>query len=137
MSKNTDAAIQNFFAEWTDKTGMKALCFALYAHMAACPGLRLEFVARPGVSYSIRMLGKGPEDVAALLDIIDDDPEDRWLSLCFYADLVTDPEELGDVVPGGLAGEDARCFDVDAPEGMENFLLERLREAHGTIAKTR
>ena len=45
-----------------------------------------------------------------MVDIIDDDPADRWLSVCFYDELVDDPKGLGDEVPGGLLGEDAKCF---------------------------
>jgi hypothetical protein len=70
------------------------------------------------------------------VDIIDDEPEARWLSVCFYADLVTDPEEHGDVVPGGLAGDDALCFDLDSPENnIEHYMLQRLQEAVTAAAK--
>jgi hypothetical protein len=65
----------------------------------------------------------------ALVDVIDDDPAARWLSVCFYADMITDPEELGDVAPGGLAGEDARCFDLESG-ARADYILERLKEAH-------
>ena len=134
------ADLDAFLASWTeDENAVKPLFLSLYSLLQGLDGVELEYKGRPGVSHSLRALYPGRKDrpLFVLVDIIDDAPEARWLSLCFYADLVTDPEELGDVVPGGLAGEDARCFDVDAPEGMENFLLERLREAHGTIAKTR
>ena len=134
------ADLDAFLASWTeDENAVKPLFLSLYSLLQGLDGVELEYKGRPGVSHSLRALYPGRQDrpLFVLVDIIDDAPEARWLSLCFYADLVTDPEELGDVVPGGLAGEDARCFDVDAPEGMENFLLERLREAHGTIAKTR
>jgi hypothetical protein len=65
-----------------------------------------------------------------MVDIIDDDPENRWLSVCFYDDLVSDPEERGDFVPKGLLGEDARCFDLDeADEDAVGYVAQRIREA--------
>ena len=132
------ADLDAFLASWTeDKNAVKPLFFSLYCLLQGLDGAELEYKGRPGVSHSLRALYPGRKDrpLFVLVDIIDDAPEARWLSICFYADLVTDPEELGDVVPGGLAGEDARCFDVDAPEGMEPFLLERLKEAYGNVSK--
>ena len=134
------ADLDAFLASWTeDENAVKPLFLSLYSLLQGLDGVELEYKGRPGVSHSLRALYPGRTDrpLFVLVDIIDDAPEARWLSICFYADLVTDPEELGDVVPGGLAGEDARCFDVDAPEGMEALLLERLKEAHGNVAKTR
>ena len=127
-----------FLASWTeDENAVRPLFLSLYSLLQGLDGVELEYKGRPGVSHSLRALYPGRKDrpLFALVDIIDDAPEARWLSICFYADLITDPEELGDVVPGGLAGEDARCFDVDAPEGMEPFLLERLKEAYGNVSK--
>ncbi len=132
------ADLDAFLAGWTeDKNAVKPLFLSLYSLLQGLDGVELEYRGRPGVSHSLRALYPGRTDrpLFVLVDIIDDAPEARWLSICFYADLVTDPEELGDVVPGGLAGEDARCFDVDAPEGMEPFLLERLNEAYGNVSK--
>ena len=132
------AELDTFLASWTeDENAVKPLFLSLYSLLQGLGGVELEYKGRPGVSHSLRALYPGRKDrpLFVLVDIIDDAPEARWLSICFYADLVTDPEELGDVVPGGLAGEDSRCFDVDAPEGMEPFLLERLKEAYGSVSK--
>lgn len=99
---------------------------------AADQGNRIvEFVARPGVSMSLRLVKPGAErPVAALVDVIDDDPEDRWLSVCFNADRITDPQTLGEPIPGGLQGGDGYCFDVGEDEGAEGaYLAERLAEA--------
>ena len=95
------------------------------------PGAELEFVARPGVSYSLRGKKKGGNrPVFALVDVVDDEPDNRWLSVCFYADLVTDPDEAGDFVPQGLLGEDALCFNLDADDpAMREYIARRLVEA--------
>lgn len=63
-----------------------------------------------------------------MVDVIEDDP--RWLSVCFYEEMVTDPEERGDSVPGGLLGEDGICFDVDAfDETLLSYIKQRITEA--------
>jgi len=61
---------------------------------------------------------------------VDDDPENRWLSVCFYADTVTDPESLGNLVPEGIMGENGYCFDVfEEDSSLFEYLEERIREA--------
>lgn len=96
----------------------------------------MEFLARPGVSLSLRILNPSlKRPLVAMLDVIDDDPENRWLSVCFYADLITDPQELGDIIPGGLQGGDGYCFDVEGDDGAPGeYLAERLREAWAKAA---
>lgn len=68
-------------------------------------------------------------DVASLDDV-------RFLSVCFYADTVTAPEERGDVVPGGLFDEEACCFDLDddAADAVD-YVEARLREAAAVFAE--
>lgn len=132
------AELNAFLETWVeDENGMKPLFLSLYSLLQSLEGTELEYKGRPGVSHSLRALYPGKEDrpLFVLVDVIDDEPSARWLSVCFYADLVTDPQDLGDIVPGGILGEDARCFDVDSPEGMRDFLLERLREAHAAVSQ--
>ena len=65
-----------------------------------------------------------------MVDIIDDDPENRWLSICFYAETITDPKEEDDIIPGGLLGEDGYCFDLfEEDNEMITYLKERMNEA--------
>ena len=54
------------------------------------PDVRFEFKARPGVSYSLRAANAKNDErpLFVLVDVVDDEPEARWLSVCFYADLV-------------------------------------------------
>lgn len=101
-------------------------------------GVALDFKARPGITYSLR--GAHPaqqgRDLFVLIDVIDDEPDQRWLSVCFYDELVTDLKEQGDWVPGGLMGEDARCFNVDeADEELVAYVVDRIREAGAAAAK--
>jgi hypothetical protein len=63
------------------------------------------------------------------MDFIDENP--RWLSVCFYGDLITDPEEYGDLVPEGLMGEDGYCFDLEENDpDLVKYIGKRLDEAY-------
>lgn len=127
----TQTAIAAFLKEWqTDPAGMKAVVEDFLAFLASEKGVVLDFNARPGVSYSLRARHENQKkrSLFAMVDIIDDDPENRWLSVCFYGDMVTDPEDVGDLVPGGLLGEDGYCFDLEDPENAP-YIRERLQEA--------
>jgi hypothetical protein len=122
-----------FLDSWTvDQNGVKPVFTSMYEYLRACDGVSLTYKGRPGVSHSLRArhAAQNTRELFVLVDIIDDEPDARWLSVCFYADLVTDPEERGDVVPGGLMGEDACCFDVDVLDDTTmRYMLQRLQEA--------
>ena len=95
----------------------------------------LDFKSRPGVSYSLRASFKNmnhkKRSLFALVDIIDDDPENRWLSVCFYVETITDPELIGNLIPQGILGEDGYCFDLDAfDEFLLAYIEERVDEAY-------
>ncbi|PID72085.1 MAG: hypothetical protein CSB34_04430 [Desulfobulbus propionicus] len=91
----------------------------------------IEFHPRPGVTYSLRGLYPGNKDkpLFVMVDVIEDEP--RWLSVCFYGAMITDPEEKGAFVPGGLLGEDAVCFDVEQyDDGEISYVEARIEEAY-------
>ncbi|MBW2683786.1 MAG: hypothetical protein JRC69_09555, partial [Deltaproteobacteria bacterium] len=68
-------------------------------------------------------------------DVIDDDPAERWLSVCFYGDMIADPEQRGEVIPGGLAGSDGYCFDMfEDDKELADYLVDRLVEACAAAA---
>ena len=96
------------------------------------------FISRPGVSYSLRAMmdinGHREPVLLALVDIIDDDPQNRWLSVCFYGEMITDPKEVGDLIPGGLFGKDGYCFDLfEYDEVMISYIEQRIDEVHRHI----
>jgi hypothetical protein len=108
-----------------------------YRELSSIEGVTLTFVARPGVSYSIRPVHKMQieRDKFAIIDVIDDDPNERWLSVCFYEDMITDPHERGELIPGGLAGKDGYCFDLcENDKELALYLLDRLKEAGAAAA---
>lgn len=131
-------ALNAFLEIWTnDVNDVKPLFTAMRDFLQSCDQVELDFKSRPGVSHSLRArhIAQKTRPLFVLVDIIDDDPEARWLSVCLYADLAEDPEGRGDVVPGGLFGEDACCFDIESSESQV-YMLERLREACANAARS-
>lgn len=125
--------MQDFLANWReDPLQAKDAFTEFLAFLSAQDNVHFSFKARPGVSYSLRAShsAQSRRELFALVDVVDDDPQSRWLSVCFYNDMVTDPEELGDFVPEGLLGEDARCFNLDGDDAsMRTYIGTRLAEA--------
>ena len=125
--------ISDLLHDWTtDDNGIKAVFTDLVELMDSFDGLIYSFKSRPGISHSLRAnVDNGDEKILTLMDIIDDDPENRWLSICFFAETISDPDEEGDLIPGGLLGEDGYCFDLFQNDvDMVSYLKERMREAH-------
>ncbi len=127
--------IERFLDGWTGSgQEVRARVRFFLDHLLAKDGVEIDFVARPKVSYSLRprrseQKAKG-RSLFAMIDIIDDDPDNRWLSVCFYGDMISDPEERGEVIPGGLAGDDGYCFDMfDDDVALADYLVARLDEA--------
>ena len=126
--------LDQFISEWKDNdTRIKQAFGELLAHLNTLDRTRMEFVARPTVSYSVRPKHdlQKKRTLYAMVDVIDDDPDNRWLSVCFYGEMITDPEEKGDLIPEGLLGEDGYCFDLDEYDAEDlDYLKLRLTEAH-------
>lgn len=126
--------VQQFLDEWNaDALDMKPVFTALYDGLKGWGGVRLEWVERPGITYSLRAVHENQTDrpLFMMMDVIDDDPEERWLSVCFYGDMVADPEEMGDLIPGGLLGADGYCFDIsEGDETQKEYVAARIREAY-------
>lgn len=120
-----------FLENWTaDPMRVKPAFLQLKSCLEACGEVRLSFKMRPGVSYSLRGSMNGDEGLFVMVDVVDDDPEARWLSVCFYDAQVADPEDLGDWVPEGLNGKDARCFDIGEEDAnLVAYVAERIKEA--------
>lgn len=131
------AQIDSFVQAWqADEQSMRACFLTLYQEVERLEGVSLDFTARPGVSYSLRPRHNAQKDrdLFAIIDVIDDEPEARWLSVCFYEDMISDPEERGELIPGGLGGSDGYCFDLyDNDKTSLDYVAARIREA-GTAA---
>jgi hypothetical protein len=132
---------QKFIEQWSeDALGTKSIFLALYQEMLRYDKIRFEFNERPGVSYSLRGIHLNQKDrpLFVMIDVIDDDPKQRWLSVCFYGDMIEDPDERGDLIPEGLLGADGYCFDITEDDAdMEKYVGQRIREAYAKAGNSR
>ena len=132
--------VKQFLDEWTDDAlGVKSVFQFLLGGLQEKADVHHEWVARPGITYSLRAKHGNQKDrpLFVMLDIIDDDPQQRWLSVCFYGDMITDPDELGDLIPGGLLGSDGHCFDIsERDDTLMEYVGARIQEAYENALKT-
>ncbi len=131
MNNETEQTLNTFIAEWKDTTEHNKAAFLHFKdYLSNKDGVLLDFIARPGVTYSLRAAHKNQTEkkLFVMVDVIED--INKWLSICFYGDMITDPDEKGDYVPGGLLGEDAICFDLEEQDtALVGYLEKRLDEA--------
>lgn len=122
--------------EWpAEQPGLKEAFLHLKQRAEGLPGAATDFVARPGITNSLRLvLNPAPQGrtrpLFCMLDVVP--MADEWmLSACFYADEIEDPDELGNLIPDGLLGEDGYCFDLEEGDReLLPYLEKRLAEAH-------
>lgn len=130
--------VDTFLAGWEDNALQVKKSFGvLKNYLADKDDLAFIFKARPGVSYSLRAkhILQARRELFVIMDVIDD-PENRWLSICFYPDMIADPEDRGVLIPLGLLGEDGYCFDLeDWDQEYLDYLKTRLDEAYEQAAK--
>ena len=124
--------LRAFIDEWKDTPERNRDVFLrLKEYLSSRPGVLLDFNPRPGLTYSLRAVHENQKDkeLFVMVDVIEDEP--RWLSVCFYGEMVTDPLEKGDFVPEGLLGEDAVCFDLERwDDDFIQYVETRLDEAY-------
>ncbi len=136
MNEEVAAELETFIEEWQEtEENNKAVFLDLKSFIEKKSGVELDFIPRSGVTYSLRVGHENQKDKSlfAMIDVIEDAP--RWLSVCFYGEMISDPDENGDFVPEGLLGEDAICFDLESKdEELTEYVKARLEEAY-TSAK--
>ncbi|MDY6905940.1 MAG: hypothetical protein SWH61_14785 [Thermodesulfobacteriota bacterium] len=133
MNNAEKKELEDLIASWTGtETKTRAAFLHLKTHLESKENAALTFKARPGVSYSLRGAYPGHNrQLFVMIDVIDDDPDNRWLSVCFYGDMIADPDEMGDMIPGGLLGEDGYCFDIEeAGDELIAYVETRIDEAY-------
>ena len=132
--------LKQFLKDWTEDTlGTKPIFTALMESIAGREDAALEFIARPGISCSLRGIPtkQTGKPLFVMIDVIDDNPRERWLSVCFYGDTIHDPEELGDLIPEGLLGEDGYCFDIEsADDHLKDYVGQRILEAYSSTCQS-
>ena len=124
--------ISDLIRNWkSDPQNLKKAFMELRDIIASKENTFITFKSRPGVSHSLRsnvITGDKESRIFALVDVIDDDPENRWLSVCFYNGTITEDKEPGNIIPDGILGEDGYCFDLDANEEyMISYLKDKYR----------
>ena len=126
--------LTQFLKDWTeDALGTKPIFIALMESLTAKDDVEPDFNARPGISYSLRGIPKNQagKPLFVMIDIIDDNPNERWFAVCFYGDTIQDPEGRGDLIPEGLLGEDGYCFDIEgADDDLKEYVGQWILEAH-------
>jgi len=131
MGKETDAELNAFIEKWKETPEKNRETFLHFReYLAGKEGVTLEFISRPGVTYSLRAAHavQKKKELFVMVDVIEDDP--RWLSVCFFGEMIKDPGEKGGFVPEGLLGEDAVCFDIEERnEELIRYIEFRLDEA--------
>lgn len=131
MKKEAAQAFAAFLEEWQETAEKnKAVLSHLKSVLEKKEGTAFDFIPRPGLTYSLRATHANQKEKSlyVMVDVIEDTP--RWLSVCFYGEMVSDPEEQGDFVPDGLLGEDAVCFDLEAwDDHLIAYVETRIDEA--------
>nr|WP_320012785.1 hypothetical protein [uncultured Desulfobulbus sp.] len=128
--------LEAFIASWqATQEGNKEGFVRLKEQLSTQKQGVMEFHPRPGVTYSLRGTVPGAQrPLYVMVDVIEDEP--RWLSVCFFGDMITDPQELGSFVPGGLLGNDAVCFDLEeCSEELLQYVAARIDEAYASAVK--
>jgi len=129
-----------FLESWTDDPqNMKDAFIKLKEKLLSKKNVSLSFYSRPGVSYSMRASAGNSDgtnmSLFALVDVVDDQKESRWLSVCFYSYLVSDPDDEGNLVPKGILGEDGYCFDLfEYDTALISYIEQRVDEAFDNVA---
>ncbi|MDW7771481.1 MAG: hypothetical protein SCH71_01185 [Desulfobulbaceae bacterium] len=131
MRREKDSELHAFIEEWQETPEKNREVFLHFLeYLGKKEGVTLEFISRPGVTYSLRAVhdAQKKRGLFVMVDVIEDTP--RWLSICFYGEMITDPEKKGGFVPQGLLGEDAVCFDIEKwDEELNRYVEIRLDEA--------
>jgi hypothetical protein len=131
--------IKKFINDWpNDTNGITAIYESQFQDLQHRKNVAIEFHERPGISYSLRGIHKKQKDrpLFVMIDVIDADPKQRWLSVCFYGDSIEDPEGYGDLIPEGLLGSDGYCFDItETDKKLEAYVNKRIQEAYENACK--
>jgi hypothetical protein len=131
MREERQRELNLFIEQWAETPEKNREIFSHFRkYLSEKEGVTLDFISRPGLTYSLRAVHAHQKvrGLCVMVDVIED--VTRWLSICFYSEMITDPEEKGDFVPGGLLGEDAICFDIEARnDSLIQYLECRMDEA--------
>ena len=138
-SRDEYRLLADILQNWKNNTrGVKAAFLRMLEKLTSVENSHLTFKSRPGISHSLRTSIRLPDHkrdrICTLIDIIDDDPRSRWLSVCFYEDAITDDKGLGNLIPKGILGENGYCFDLfEYDEELLVYLESKIDEAFNNV----
>ncbi len=128
--------LNEFVNQWAESPNQTKKAFLqFFEQLEKKDQIKFEFVPREGLTYSLRAShpNQTSRPLFGMVDVIEDDP--RWLSVCFFGEMISDPEDKGDMVPEGLLGEDAHCFDLEEFDEAEiAYIAARLDEAFNSAS---
>jgi len=132
---NAIKELELFVKGWADSPEQNKKAFVrLKDYIASKPGVNIDFLPRTGITYSLRATHENQKNkpLFAMVDVIED--QLRWLSVCFYSGMISDPDEKGVFIPEGILGDDAVCFDLEeySEDGIQ-YLEARLDEAYKSV----
>ena len=105
------SSVQEVLAGWpADQEGLARAFEELTRSAAQMTETVVEVITRLGVSHSFRAAlldpsGKRVRPVYFLVDVVVSSTDPWFLSVCYYEDKITDPEELGNPIPQDLFQE--------------------------------
>ncbi len=122
---------QRFLAEWQENgadSSLKIFFLEIIRRLDSVPRMVFKFTAHDHAGNTLRALRPDlHRPLIALMEIPDDSPSPRSFSIRFYDDALRDPHELGDWIPRGLVGEDARSFTFEGNQpALADYLLDCL-----------
>ena len=120
---------QVFLAGWEeDVPGIKALFMEIVRRLNQTSRIVVSFIALDPAGGAVRAMRPDMQrPLIALLEFPEDSPAPCSLSIRFYDNAVDDPKSLGDWIPRGLLGEDARSFTVEKNQpALADYVLECL-----------
>jgi hypothetical protein len=132
---NAIKELELFVKVWADSPEQNKKAFVrLKDYLASKPGVNIDFLSRTGITYSLRAAHENQKNkpLFAMVDVIED--QLRWLSICFYSWMISDPEEKGVFIPEGILGDDAVCFDLEEYNEDEiQYIEARFDEAYQSV----
>ncbi len=132
---NAIKELELFIKVWADSPEQNKKAFVrLKDYLASKPGVNIDFLPRTGITYSLRAVHENQKTkpLFAMVVVIED--QLRWLSVCFYSGMISDPDEKGVFIPEGILGDDAVCFDLEEYNEDEiQYIEARFDEAYQSV----
>ena len=129
VNEQSERDFHQFLTAWKEHApDLRALFVEIVRRLETVSGMMLDFHAHDHAGNSLRALLPGlHRPLVALLEISDETDSPDSFAIRFYEDTLDDPRELGDWIPRGLLGEDARSFSIGRNQpALADYVLAQL-----------